>query len=151
MSNDNVTNNPSPSGKLKVERWAAWTSGVESAEEWRAFLAQPQESPNSASVAMADVSEFLTGMQRRRLSPLARAVFKVALKCVAKGECLPSIFCSVYGETQRTYSILETIAESEAVSPMDFSLSVHSAISGQFTILSNNICWKIYSSLCVKL
>lgn len=117
-----------------IEKFSAWTSGLESPEQWREFFSNKYFEPTDSN---ADVS-FLPAMQRRRLSPLARAAFHVANQCIDENKPSPSIFCSIFGETQRTFSLVDCIAQKDDVSPMTFSLSVHNAISGQFTIFYNN-------------
>lgn len=83
---------------------------------------------------MPDVS-FLAPMQRRRLSRLARMVFNVAWPLADAHSELPLIFASRHGETPRTLAILNDLARGEPLSPTQFSLSVHNAIIGQWSIL----------------
>lgn len=134
MGKKNVGQTMNPKKDFQVDSWAAWAPGISTPEEWHAFLqgnlAVNPEIP-------ADVT-FLPAMQRRRLSPLARAAFHVCEKVMDNAAPCPSIFCSTYGETQRTYGILSDIAHQQEISPTAFSLSVHNAISGQFTIFFNN-------------
>ena len=47
----------------------------------------------------------------------------------------PVIFCSLMGEIQRTQRILTAIASDQPVSPAAFSLSVHNAISGLWSLV----------------
>jgi len=126
--------------QFHINHWAAWSAGIETPEQWSTLFNSQQMPVFSEGVDKADVS-FIPAMQRRRLSPLARAVFHVAHQCEQQQEqpC-PSVFCSVYGESQRTYGLIETIAKQEEVSPMAFSLSVHNAIAGQYSIWSKNTC-----------
>jgi len=74
-------------------------------------------------------------MQRRRLGPLARVAFHVLGQCVDTSKQEPVVFSSLMGEIQRTQRILGSIASDEAVSPTAFSLSVHNAISGQWSMI----------------
>ena len=74
-------------------------------------------------------------MQRRRLGPLARVVFYVLGQCADVSKQEPVIFSSLMGEIQRTQSILNDIAADQPVSPASFSLSVHNAISGQWSLI----------------
>jgi Beta-ketoacyl synthase, N-terminal domain len=76
-----------------------------------------------------DVS-FLPMMQRRRLSPLARAACAVAWQCQQKHGDLPTVFFSNHGESQYYYEILENLAAKQGVSPSRFSLCVHNAVAG---------------------
>ena len=82
---------------------------------------------------------WVPAMQRRRLSPFA----KMALYCAQQASeginaQLPSIFCSRHGDLHKTSVLLEDLAQNEALSPTAFSLSVHNAVSGLFTILTKN-------------
>jgi hypothetical protein len=74
-------------------------------------------------------------MQRRRLGTLARTVFHVLARCADAGEQEPVVFSSYMGEIGRTQEILEAIAANESVSPASFSLSVHNAIGGQWSLI----------------
>ena len=44
------------------------------------------------------------------------------------------VFCSRYGESDRTLRILHSLAAREPISPADFSLSVHNALAGLLSI-----------------
>ncbi|WP_262500938.1 beta-ketoacyl synthase chain length factor [Pseudohalioglobus sediminis] len=74
-------------------------------------------------------------IQRRRLGKLARVVFHVLEEAMGDISDQVVIFSSRMGEIQRTQSILEAIASQHAVSPADFSLSVHNAIAGQWSLI----------------
>jgi len=76
----------------------------------------------------------LPPMQRRRLSKLARMLFHVAWPMAVPGEALPLVFVSRHGETPRTLAILEELARGEPLSPTAFSLSVHNAPAGLWSI-----------------
>lgn len=86
-----------------------------------------------AASGQPDVS-FLPAMQRRRLSPLAKAAFATAHPLINERD-IPVLCCSVHGEALRTYSLLGDVAAGEALSPTAFGLSVHNAIAGQLSIL----------------
>jgi hypothetical protein len=77
----------------------------------------------------ADVG-FLPAMQRRRLSPLARAACAVAWRCRSENGDMPSVFFSHHGESQYYFEMLEGLADGEHVSPSRFSQCVHNAIAG---------------------
>ncbi len=80
-----------------------------------------------------DVSA-LPAMQRRRLSRLARMAFHVAWPLAEARPQLPMVFASRHGETPRTLGILTDLAHNEPLSPTQFSLSVHNAIIGLWSI-----------------
>jgi hypothetical protein len=78
---------------------------------------------------------FLPALQRRRLSRLARMLFHVAWPIAETQPALPLVFASRHGETPRTLALLTDLAHDEPLSPTQFSLSVHNAIIGQWSIL----------------
>lgn len=117
---------------FSIEQWRAWAPGLESEDDWRAWCRQPF-APADLTV-QPDVS-FLPAMQRRRLSRLARMAMSVAWPLAAEGEQLPMVFASRHGETPRTLALLQDLARGEPLSPTQFSLSVHNAIIGQWSIL----------------
>ncbi|MBK5000910.1 beta-ketoacyl synthase chain length factor [Pseudomonas sp. S31] len=77
-------------------------------------------------------------MQRRRLSHLARMAFAVAWPLAEGHEQLPLVFVSRHGETPRTFSILSDLAAGQPLSPTQFSLSVHNAVIGLWSILKGS-------------
>jgi hypothetical protein len=73
-------------------------------------------------------------LQRRRLSRLARAFCHCAER-VAVPEGARVVFASRHGEAERTLAILQDLAAGAEVSPTLFSLSVHNAVPGIWSIL----------------
>lgn len=116
---------------FNITRWRAWAPGLDDDTAWADWAAAPYL-PSAAS--QPDVS-FLPAMQRRRLSPLARMVFNVAWPLAEGHAALPLLFVSRHGETPRTHAILADLARGEPLSPTQFSLSVHNAIIGLWSIL----------------
>jgi DNA-binding NarL/FixJ family response regulator len=94
-------------------------------EAWKAW--------HSAQDAQPDVS-VIPAMLRRRLSPMGRAALSVIMPLAAEHGAMPLVFVSRHGEINRTLSLLEDLAKGELVSPATFSLSVHNAIAGLFSI-----------------
>ncbi|MDQ2069997.1 beta-ketoacyl synthase chain length factor [Natronospira bacteriovora] len=116
-------------------RWSAWAPGVTSAEAWQAWLT---EQTAFAGEDAPDVS-FMPPMQRRRLSRMARMGFQAMEQCLDDGEpALPIVFTSRHGELQRSHSLLQSLARKEPLSPKDFSLSVHNATTGLYSIFRGN-------------
>nr|WP_272888986.1 beta-ketoacyl synthase chain length factor [Stutzerimonas stutzeri] len=101
------------------------------ADDWAIWARHPYDLKNSD--AQPDVS-FLPAMQRRRLSRLARMVFAVAAPLAAGQSPMPMVYASRHGETARTFAILNDLADGEPLSPTQFSLSVHNAIIGLWSI-----------------
>jgi len=111
--------------------WRAWAPGLVSEQDWRQWLSEGQR---PSGEERADVS-FLPPMQRRRLGPMARSVFHVVRDCLQEDDAqIPMVFASRHGELARSYGLLESLARREGLSPRDFSLSVHNAILGLYSI-----------------
>ncbi len=107
-----------------LKHWCFWQSApCPEANGWPDGDILPYQQGN------ADVG-FLPAMQRRRLSPLARAACAVAWRSRSKSGDMPSVFCSNHGESQYYFEMLEDIAGAETVSPSRFSQCVHNAIAG---------------------
>ncbi|MEN0107334.1 MAG: beta-ketoacyl synthase chain length factor [Pseudomonas sp.] len=118
---------------FSIEQWRAWAPGLAQEGDWQAWSLQ--SAPPAASDSLPDVS-FLPAMQRRRLSPLARMAFSVAWPLAdAHGAPLPLVFTSRHGETPRTFALLSDVSAGAPLSPTQFSLSVHNAIIGQWSIM----------------
>jgi hypothetical protein len=74
----------------------------------------------------------------RRFSPLAKAVFYAVDSCIKIGEQIPTVFSSANGELAQSLAMLKTIQSQNELSPTAFSLSVHNAIAGLFSIVYQN-------------
>lgn len=117
--------------QFDIDQWQAWAPGLASVDDWATWARNPCDLP--ASDMQPDVS-FLPAMQRRRLSRLARMVFAVAAPLAAGLPPTPLVYASRHGETARTFAILNDLASGMPVSPTQFSLSVHNAIIGLWSI-----------------
>lgn len=118
--------------KFNIAQWRAWAPGLEGVDAWQAWCQQPALPASSDSAP--DVS-FLPAMQRRRLSRLARMAFSVGWPLAEGLEHLPLVFISRHGETPRTLEILSDLAAEQPLSPTQFSLSVHNAVIGLWSIM----------------
>lgn len=119
---------------FNIAQWRAWSPGLETADDWHAWCRAPVLLP--VSEASPDVS-FLPAMQRRRLSRMARMAFSVGWPLAEGLQDLPLVFISRHGETPRTLDILTDLANDQPLSPTQFSLSVHNAVIGLWSILRN--------------
>jgi hypothetical protein len=119
-----------------VRSWAAWSPGLEDAEAWRRWCADPKELERDGRPE----ARFLPAMLRRRCSPLARIMLTAAFDCCAEGDFprVASVFASRHGNINESISLLERLARSEPLSPTRFSHSVHNAQAGLFSIAANN-------------
>lgn len=120
--------------KFDITGWQAWAPDVSSHSDWQAWCAQPRLLDGSQT---ADVS-FLPALQRRRLSPLARMAFHVGWPLAENRPAQPLVFCSRHGETPRNLQLLTSLAQQEDLSPTHFSLSVHNAVVGLWSIFRND-------------
>lgn len=120
--------------QFDIDQWRAWAPGLTSAADWAAWARDPGCLEDDSE---PDVS-FLPAMQRRRLSRLARMAFAVATPLAEGQPPMPLVYASRHGETPRTFAILSDMAREEALSPTQFSLSVHNAIIGLWSIQQND-------------
>jgi hypothetical protein len=118
--------------RFRIDQWCAWAPGLDSADSWHAWCNAPVRLADTAE--QPDVS-FLAPLQRRRLSRLARMVVHVAWPLAETQPQLPMVFASRHGEVSRNLAILEDMGRNEPLSPTQFSLSVHNAIIGLWSIL----------------
>ena len=120
--------------KFDIKGWQAWAPGISSHADWLAWCADPRVLETGDT---ADVS-FLPALQRRRLSPLARMAFHVGWPLAEQMPAQPLVFCSRHGETPRNLQLLTSLAQQEDLSPTHFSLSVHNAVAGLWSIFRND-------------
>lgn len=73
----------------------------------------------------------------RRLTPLGRQALQVLSTC-STDHPIPWIISCRNGDVQRRLNLLSNLAEGELLSPTDFSLSVHNAIIGVYSIAKGN-------------
>lgn len=75
---------------------------------------------------------------KRRLSPLAKTVLCAINQCDPSKGCMPVVFSSTHGELAKSLEMIKLIEAGEEISPTTFSLSVHNAIAGLFSIVWGN-------------
>lgn len=114
---------------FSVNAWIAQSPTIQTPEEWQAWSEgrSPVAHENSPS------PKSIPAMLRRRLSPLG----KLALSCfeqLPENQASSAVFCSEHGEVERTVSLLSGIARGDDMSPSNFSVSVHNAIAGIYSI-----------------
>ncbi len=103
-----------------INKWAVW----------------PPLSPEQDSAAqwLSDISPML----KRRLTPLAKTVFCTVAQCLDEDGMVPAVFSSAHGELAKSLSMMEMLEVGEEISPTGFSLSVHNAIAGLFSMAWKN-------------
>ena len=107
-----------------LHKWAVWPPMQPNAEQ---DLARQKE-------LLASVPKML----KRRLSPLAKIVFCAANQCIDEHTIVPAVFSSAHGELAKSFAMLELLEAGEEISPTAFSLSVHNAIAGLYSIAWQN-------------
>lgn len=117
-----------------VVKWSAWAPSLDQPRLWREWAAANTALPDGYE--SPDVS-FLPPMQRRRLSRLSKMAVFVAQQCLHYQPCR-TIFACRHGDILRTVDILRSINQHQGVSPTAFSLSVHNAVSGLFSIANKD-------------
>ncbi|AOE50971.1 beta-ketoacyl synthase chain length factor [Kangiella sediminilitoris] len=104
------------------------------------------KSPASDTLLSADFNPIelkqIPAIKRRRLNGISKMAMHSSLKCLEKASVDPSsvitVFASQHGELNRTVSIVDDMVNNQEVSPKDFSLSVHNAALGLFSIFNKN-------------
>jgi hypothetical protein len=104
--------------------WAAWPP----------LQIDAEQDLTSEKELLASVPKML----KRRLSPLAKIVFCAAKKCIDEHMIMPMVFSSSHGELAKSFSMMEMLEAGEESSPTAFSLSVHNAIAGLFSMAWKN-------------
>jgi len=107
-----------------LHKWAVWPPLQANAEQ---DLARQKE-------LLASVPKML----KRRLSPLAKIVFCAANQCIDERMIVPTVFSSTHGELAKSFSMIELLEAGEEISPTAFSLSVHNAVAGLFSMAWKN-------------
>jgi hypothetical protein len=116
---------------FRLESWAAIAPGLESRDDWEQWLRQPVAIDAPLEAIRLDG---IPAMLRRRFNALGKCAMGAALPLLRDYPAIPSIFASRHGETEVLFALLEGIARGEPMSPTLFSLSVHNAISGLYSI-----------------
>lgn len=117
---------------FRIESWKAIAPGLETRADWEQWLRNPVaiDAP-LGKIALAGVPAML----RRRFSTLGKCAMAAAMPLADDIAEIPSIFASRHGDTPLSLTLLEGIARDEPMSPTSFSLAVHNAISGLFSIV----------------
>ena len=111
--------------ELSVRAWSAWLSDCSNPVE------------NKQKIKSPDISWVPAGM-RRRLSPFAKMALSVAHDA-GRETLSETIFATRHGDLTKTLQQLHNLVHEEPISPTQFALSVHNAVSGQYAIATGNV------------
>lgn len=115
---------------FKIRGWNAYTPGLESIESWNDWLQHKYELTTTAKPALKKIPLML----RRRFTAIGKYSVEAAMPLLAENEHMPLVFASRHGDVDLTFSLLNDISNDESLSPTGFSLAVHNAVSGLFSI-----------------
>ncbi len=121
---------PEQSVRFSIERIEAWAPGLESAADWDAW-ARGERTPG---VKGEPPLKQMAPMLRRHAAQLGRMACDVAYRALGDRRDVPMVFCSRYGEVDRSVALLTALADGSGVTPTSFGLSVHNAVPGLFTM-----------------
>lgn len=116
---------------FKVESWAALAPGLEQKKDWLNWLKAPKPIDEPLQkIALKGIPPLL----RRRFHLLGKCAMGAVLQVMKDEDKIPSVFASRHGDTALTLSLLEEMGKDEPMSPTNFSLAVHNAVSGLYSI-----------------
>jgi hypothetical protein len=135
--------------RFSVAAHAAWAPGLETPAAWQAW-ADADTPVRSADYGREPAVSAMPAMLRRRASPPGKMALQAAYDALANAEHtartesrgsavipaqpFPVVFCSRHGECGRSAELLSDLARHTPLSPTAFSLSVHNASGGLFSI-----------------
>ncbi len=121
-----------------IKDWAGWMPGAATTQEWQEWVDQGAPTRNDSDSSSPETNKpnvsAIPPMLRRRLSPMGRAAVSVMMPLYEQYGPMPIVYISRHGEVSRTLDMLQDIATEEPLSPTAFSLSVHNAVAGLFSI-----------------
>ncbi|GAC13124.1 beta-ketoacyl synthase chain length factor [Aliiglaciecola lipolytica] len=122
---------------FKLEAWTALAPSLEHKDDWLVWLKENRQiDDQNLNVNLKHVPMML----RRRFNTLGKCAMGAIKQLSIDNANLPCIFASQHGDTQLTLSLLENIGKHEDMSPTGFSLAVHNAVSGLYSIVNKNTC-----------
>lgn len=118
-----------------VASHAAWLPGISSAPAWQQWIHGDLAAAGSDEPAV----KLMPPMLRRRASPAGKLALEAAYAVQSTlasdtSPALPVVFASRHGECARSVELLQQLAMQAPLSPTSFSLSVHNAAAGLFSI-----------------
>jgi hypothetical protein len=115
---------------INIRRLRAWSP---------AFLGNQEPTAPSVDFSIQSEAKYspsmITPAQGRRLSDLTKTCVDLGLRVTDNLAADHIVFSSRYGELLNATQLLEMIGQSEVLSPMLFSQSVHNAAIGTYTLI----------------
>jgi len=115
---------------FSVTSSAAWAPQLETRDAWLAWAFENRVAPGKSIPSVRAMPSIL----RRRAGFLGKMALEVAYQCLGARTDIPTIFSSRHGEASRSADLLSDLAHGVPLSPTLFSLSVHNAVGGLFSI-----------------
>jgi hypothetical protein len=112
-----------------IEHWAALAASLSTPQQWCDWFRQPAPLAREFTPELT----WMPAALRRRVSPLGRAALSVLAACQGDAPC-PVVLASRYGDLSATAELLTQLHHEGGVSPMGFSLAVHNAAVGIYSI-----------------
>lgn len=112
--------------ELEIRAWSAWAPDC----------GDPVDT--NEKTTLPDVSWVPANMRRRLSSFTKMALF--AAQNAGKESPSETIFATRHGDLAKTLQQLHNLVQEEPLSPTQFALSVHNAVSGQYAIAAGNQC-----------
>lgn len=117
--------------RFQVDSWAAIAPGLTTQNDWIEWLSNP----HSLGLVLETVPlKQFPPMIRRRFGSLGKCAMAAALQVLSEHDEMPSVFASRHGDAELTLRLLQDIGAENDMSPTGFSLAVHNAVSGLYSI-----------------
>jgi hypothetical protein len=107
---------------LHIEDWAGWSASP---------LNQPADPAHNLDARIQ--TPLLPAMLRRRLDQAGQAACEILALLDTRGD-FPLVYASRHGDVTGSLDMLSALAREETISPARFSMSVHNAVIGVYSI-----------------
>lgn len=116
---------------LNIIDWQARAPGLSEASQWQSWSQQvPFIDPAEPQAKLTE----LPMMIARRLNSGSKLAVECGLAMLRRHDIGAVLYTSRHGELERNYRILQALATDQAISPTDFTMSVHNSAVGNLTI-----------------
>ena len=119
-----------------VSAWSAWSPGIESPEDWLAWV---RGEKSLRAVAESPALAHVDPLFKRRLSQLTRMTIQVGHEALSAFPPMKLSFASMYGEIGQQCKITDRLNSEGDVSPANFSLSVFNTPVAALSITEKNV------------